>query len=366
MMTGMGGSISSPTLSGISGVPPVEADLQPHAILRSHEFKCGRRVFHVHFGHGFVRSLEAEPTKADPASDGAPAQTPEPQRVLSQKTHNINVHFDNPKYSRPQRLRAFYAVPKMVVIPSSAALRKQKLLHAVESTPDLEVRRLGLVRSLVAVGSVRAACSLIHRWKLQSQFEPTALLEQLLHHRCYSAAMRFARDFACADTHPPHDILRRMLEDRQYDAALKHVSKTCDLVDGERSPSDVLQLLVGAGHHALALKYVHKFGAESAFPPSGLVNSILHTEGELSVRTCGMLLKYVRLYQLEASFPIEQILERISASGVTVHEMDGKYVLKGRRRSNISQPHASGSGPSSQLVTPGTSPPAPLSSSAPQ
>ena len=254
----------------------------------------------------------------------------------------------------------------MVVIPSSAALRKQKLLHAVESTPDLEVKRVALVRSLVTSGSVRAACSLIHRWKLQGHFDPPALLERLLQYRCYSAAIRFARDFGCADTLPRREILRRMLEDRQYDAALKHVSKTCDLVDGERSPSDVLQLLVGAGHHALALKYVHKFGAESAFPPPDLVRSILHTEGELSVRTCGMLLKYVRLYELEASFPIEQILERITASGVTVHEMDGKYVLKGRRRSHISQPHASGSGPGSQLVTPGTSPPAPLSSSAPQ
>jgi hypothetical protein len=40
---------------------PLDADLQPQTILRHHEFQCGSRVFHVHFGHGFVKSLEAEP-----------------------------------------------------------------------------------------------------------------------------------------------------------------------------------------------------------------------------------------------------------------------------------------------------------------
>ena len=57
------------------------------------------------------------------------------------------VDFDNPKYNRPQRLRAFYAVPKMVVIPSSAALRKQKLQQLTERTPPIDSSRVALVRS---------------------------------------------------------------------------------------------------------------------------------------------------------------------------------------------------------------------------
>ena len=53
--------------------------------------------------------------------------------MLSPKTHNINCHFDNAKYKQ-LRLRAFYAVPKMVVIPSTASLRKRKVMSALEST----------------------------------------------------------------------------------------------------------------------------------------------------------------------------------------------------------------------------------------
>ena len=63
-------------------------------------------------------------------------------RVLSPKTHNINCHFDNAKYKQ-LRLRAFYAVPKMVVIPSTASLRKRKLMSALESTgPAPQVTRV--------------------------------------------------------------------------------------------------------------------------------------------------------------------------------------------------------------------------------
>ena len=39
---------------------PLDADQQLQSTLRHHEFQSGRRVFHVHFGHGFVKSLEAE------------------------------------------------------------------------------------------------------------------------------------------------------------------------------------------------------------------------------------------------------------------------------------------------------------------
>ena len=61
---------------------------------------------------------------------------------------------------------------------------------------------------------------------------------------------------------------------------------------------------------AVALKYVHKFGMGERGPPGQRVSSILQTPGELSVRTCGMLLKYVRLYRLEQRYPLAQLLER--------------------------------------------------------
>ena len=69
----------------------------------------------------------------------------------------------------------------------------------------------------------------------------------------------------------------------------------------------------------------------------------LETTAELSVRASSMLLKYIKLFGLEASFPISDLLERFTASGIIVHDMGGKYVLKGRRRqaafSGVSQPN---------------------------
>jgi len=110
---------------------------------------------------------------------------------------------------------------------------------------------------------------------------------------------------------------------------------------------------------------VHKFGVAERFPPSQLVEQSLRTEGELTVRTCGMLLKYVKLFALEGRFPISSLLERVAASGVTVHEMDGRYILKGRKRQSSQSVEAIGSGPGSAAgsgagscnATPGTSPP---------
>ena len=281
-------------MSGLGGpLMPLDIDLQPQATLRQHEFQGGRRVFHVFFGHGFVRSLEAEPAQADGSSDGK-LQPPEPQRVLSQKTHNINVHFDNPKYKQ-LRLRAFYAVsptpamrspqepllpccpccpclpllpllpgptplpalpraqlPKMVVIPSSAALRKQKLLHAVDATAGGEQQRIHLVHRLLGSGSVRAACGLVSRWQLQHYFEPRHLVDKLLQTRSFSAAVRFAREFKLSADHPASALFRKMVAEKHYEGALKHVSARCDSVDGEHTPADVLQLMVGAGNHVSA------------------------------------------------------------------------------------------------------------------
>ena len=53
--------------------------------------------------------------------------------------------------------------------------------------------------------------------------------------------------------------------------------------------------------------------------------------------------QYVRVFRLEATYPMDALLERVTASGVTVHEMDGKFVLKGRKRQTVSHPGYSGS-----------------------
>ena len=349
------GPTGSPKLGPSSALVPLEADLQPHAMLRQHEFRSGRRVFHVHFGHGYVRSLE-EPEGSSPAgpTPNAPLQPVEIGRSLSQ-TQNIMCTWDNPKYKQLLKLRAFYAVPKMVVIPSSQALRKQKLLTAVGSTPQSEAARYALIRQLLASGSVRSACKLVLRWQLQSTFPPAELIERLMTHKCYASAVRYARDFKVAKEHPVRSLLHRMLTEKRYEAALKQVSKSTSLVDGEMKPSDVIRLMIDEGQHAVALKYVHKFNLSEAFPPTELVQRALEPiDGELSVRTCAMLLKYVRLFKLEETYPMEGLLERIASSGITVHDMgDGKYVLKGRRR-QVAQPGMASGG--STGASPGTSP----------
>ena len=238
-------ALGSPII-GPSGLVPLEADLQPRAMVRSHEFKEGRRVFHVHFGHGFVRSLEAEPTSSSAA---AAAQAAEPQSALTQRTHNIILDFDNPKYKAGLRLRAFYAVPKMVVIPSSSALRKQKLQQAVEATPEGEAQRIALVRSLIAANSIRAACAQICRWKLEEHFDLPLLLERLISAKHYSAALHFSRAYKLQSTFSAASLFRRMLEEKHYEGPLKHVGATQASVDGQHTPADVLQLLVGSGNH---------------------------------------------------------------------------------------------------------------------
>mmetsp|Transcript_21327 Transcript_21327/g.68143 ORF Transcript_21327/g.68143 Transcript_21327/m.68143 type:complete len:144 (+) Transcript_21327:291-722(+) len=124
-----------------------------------------------------------------------------------------------------------------------------------------------------------------------------------------------------------------MLAQKRYDGALRACGARCRSVDGEAGPSDVLRMMVRAGEHCVALKYVHKFGQAAAFPPAQLVRASL--QGDLSVRTAAMLLKYVPLFELSDAFPRETILERAAASGILVHELaGGKLVLKGRRRSD--------------------------------
>ena len=70
---------ASPTLSAsastaLAPLPPVEkidGDGDEATTMRSHEFQTGRRVFHVHFGHGYVTSLETAPPEK--AGDGTEA-----------------------------------------------------------------------------------------------------------------------------------------------------------------------------------------------------------------------------------------------------------------------------------------------------
>ncbi|KAL1496510.1 hypothetical protein AB1Y20_016464 [Prymnesium parvum] len=336
---------TTPNFGPLSVSPPsslmaLENDLQSSSILRHHEFQSGRRVFHVHFGHGYVKSLEAEPR--------APDEKPELHRVLGPRTHNINCLFDNTKYKQ-LRLRAFYAVPKMVVIPSTASLRKRKFVHALEATPPDSHARISLVRQLLASSSLREACSLVQRWHLQHAFEPTQLLQRLVRSKQYGPALRFAREFGLMEQYPTHELLLRMVEEKRYDGVLKFVSARTASVDGQHAPADVVQMLVLDGKHELALKYVHKFGAEARFPPAQLVEHCLQQSKELTVRASAMLLKYVKVFQLEATYPMDQILERVTASGIIVHDLDGRYILKGRRRqaafSGVPAPTGSTSAP---------------------
>jgi hypothetical protein len=61
---------------------PEQADLQPHTVTRAEDFTSGRRVFHVHFGHGYVASLE---TREEEASQS------QAEQALSSRTQETNV-----------------------------------------------------------------------------------------------------------------------------------------------------------------------------------------------------------------------------------------------------------------------------------
>jgi len=306
---------------------PLDADVQPASAVRNHEFQTGRRVFHVHFGHGYVAALERQVAQGS-------AETPELERVLSAKTHNIKVVFDNPKY-KELRLRAFYAVPKMVVIPSASALRKRKkhLMQRFDGPGSSVADRVAQVKEMLSSGGLRLACEMVGRWSLQHAFEPAQLLKRLVDAKEFAAAVRFAREFNLRKEYPLSTLLHAMLAEKRYDGALRACANSSRYVDGELQPADVLELMVRAGEHCVALKYVHKFGAAKAFPPAQLVQASLQSKGELSVRTAAMLLKYISLFRLEEAFPREAVLERVAASGIVVCEtLEGKLFIKGRRR----------------------------------
>ena len=229
------------------------------------------------------------------------------EQALSSRTQDINVVFDAPKYTHTMKLRAFYAVPKMVVIPSGTSLGKRKLRQAADSTRAMLALRTQLVSQMLGRGEVRAACGLVQRWQLTHVFEPTQLLQRMLQQKEYTAVFRFAREFGLTEQYPAQALLQRMLEERRYEGALKFVRPGCTSVDGQHSPTDVLAMLVGSGRTDVALKYVHKFGAAARFPPELLVSRCLATEAPLTVRTCSLLLKYVALFRLEELYPPAQV-----------------------------------------------------------
>jgi hypothetical protein len=319
----LGPSIS-PALS--SALVPLDADVQPATAMRNHEFQAGRRVFHVHFGHGYVAALEKQ-------VDNGSSDPPQLERSLSSTVHNITVVFDNPKY-RELRLRAFYAVPKMVVIPSAWSLRKRKKqqLYRLDSPGSSQAERITHIKEALAPsGSLRLACELISRWSLQYAFDVPDLLKRLVDRKDFACAARFAREFGLRKQFPMSALLQGMLAEKKYDGALKACNMYARLVDGVATPADVLHMMVGAGEHCVALKYVHKFRATKSFPPSQLVEACL--KGELTVRTAVMLLKYIPLLQLEDDFPRQALLDRVAASGIQVLQTsDGKLFIKGRRR----------------------------------
>lgn len=316
----------SPALS--SALVPLDADVQPATAVRNKEFQVGRRVFHVHFGHGYVAALEKQiaPGSSEP---------PQLERSITSNTHNIKVVFDNPKY-RELRLRVFYAVPKMVVIPSAWSLRKRKKhqLYRLDGPGSLPAERVAQIKEALApTGSLRLACELIVRWSLHHAFDLPELLKRLVDSKDFASAARFAREFNLRKEFPTSALLHGMLLEKRYDGALKACNMHARLVDGHATPADVLHQMVGAGEHGVALKYVHKFRAAKSFPPSQLVEACLRTKGELTVRTAVMLLKYVPLLQLEDAFPRQALLERVAASGIQVLQTsEGKVFIKGSRR----------------------------------
>jgi hypothetical protein len=316
----------SPALS--SALVSLDADIQPATDVRNHEFQVGRRVFHVHFGHGYVVALEKQ---IAPGS----SELPQLERSVTSLTNNIKVLFDNPKYSE-LRLRAFYAMPKMVVIPSARWLRKRKKqqLYRLDGPGSSPAERVAQIKeALGPTGNLRLACELISRWSLQYAFDLPDLLRRLIDSKDFASAARFAREFNLRKQFPMSALLHGMLVEKRYDGALKACNMHARAVGGSATPADVLRKMVGAGQHGVALKYVHKFKAAKSFPPSQLVEACLQAKGELTVLTAVMLLKYVPLLRLDEAFPRQALLERVAASGIQVLQTsEGKLFIKGRRR----------------------------------
>ena len=94
------------------------------------------------------------------------------EQVLSSRTQDINVVFDSPKYPQAMKLRAFYAVPKMVVIPSGSCLGKRKLQASVSKT----------VSSTEGAFQKTSPPPLIVSQGIESVTRP--LLSSTLHRRC--------------------------------------------------------------------------------------------------------------------------------------------------------------------------------------
>ena len=305
---------------------PLDADLQQPTVLRQYAFSLWRRVFHVYFGHGYITSLETPPAPE--------TKVVEHEKVLSNRTHNICASFDNPKF-RNQRLRAYYAIPKMVIIPSSSAQRKMKLRSKMKVADEVASRE-DHVKLILMQGDTKFACELILQWRIGELFDLAGLVRQLTAEKEYTAALRFSREFGLQKSISRDGILREMLDSKRYAGVLRQTNPRSRLVDEHLRPEHVLRRLVAAGHQAVALKYVHKFDAASKFPPVELVNQCLGAPGEFTVRSAALLLKYVQIFQLEDRFPPASIVEYATKKGILVHEMGNsekkKYILKGSKR----------------------------------
>ena len=61
------------------------------------------------------------------------------------------------------------------MIPSTSALRKRKFQQALEHVPSSLPERIAHVNALLGGGALRAACTLVRRWRLEAHFDVSVL-----------------------------------------------------------------------------------------------------------------------------------------------------------------------------------------------
>ena len=104
----------APSVPSSSALIPLDAEVQPATAMRGHEFQVGRRVFHVHFGHGYIGALERQvpagstdppeqarapsPLALKTDTSASPLRVPCPLRV---SIWRAQAHTSEPDDSRP-------------------------------------------------------------------------------------------------------------------------------------------------------------------------------------------------------------------------------------------------------------------------
>ena len=256
-------------------------------------------------------------------------------------------------------------ISKMVVVPSNVALQKRMLKHVIGGTVS-DVRIRLLERLIDADGDIigkHGATSLFWQWNLlPAHFAPLQLLERLMDGKHYAGALRLADELDLTQRRKEAEVtakygrammraermsaevrrarsrvVGRMAQETvgRYDLALRSIPGESTSVDGRQTPGHLVRMLMADGKYELALKYVYKFALqdEERFSPDQLVRACLDTDTRvLTVRTAGMLLKYVALLNLEETFPLPSLIQRFAAMGIRVHGRKGSYVVKGTRR----------------------------------